>query len=410
MSAATTDTNQQTANTSTAGTVEKAGRRRMLVIALVLLLAAGFGCYQLVHGYHFVSTDDAFVDGNILPISARVAGHIAEVRVVDGQSVKEGDGLVVIDPRDYQVAYDQAKAALDDARAQATGSQINVPVTHVSTQQVLAAAQAGVSNSIAGVSVAEQNLRAAVATVAQAEANAVKSDADLVRYTELLNHENISRQQYDGAVALAKSNRAVVEVAKSSQLAAEQSLHQAGDKQRQAEADLRTAQTAPQQVAIQRAKEQSASALFAEREAELHQAELNLSYTVIRAPADGVIGQKHAQVGANVSIGQDLMSVVPVRNVWVTANFKETQLRYMHSGQQVTIHVDTFGGRKYRGRVTYIGGASGEKYSLLPPENATGNYVKVVQRIPVRINFEPDENRDLSLRPGMSVEPEVRVR
>lgn len=410
MNAATTHTNQPIANPSATGTGKKSGRTRLLVVAVVLLLAVVFGCYQLVHGYHFVSTDDAFVDGNILPVSARVAGHIAEVRVVDGQAVKAGDILVVIDPRDYQVAYEQAKAALDDARAQATGSQINVPVTDISTHQTLAAAQAGVSNSVAGVSAAEQNLKAAIATVAQTEANAVRSDADLVRYSELLKRENISRQQYDQAVAEAKSNRAAVEVAQSSQRAAEQALRQTRDKQHQAEADLKIAQTAPQQVAIQRTKEQSASALVVEREAELHQAQLNLSYTVIRAPVDGVVGQKHAQVGANVSVGQDLMSVVPLHDVWVTANFKETQLRHMHDGQPVSIHVDSFGGRMYRGHVIYIGGASGEKYSLLPPEEATGNYVKVVQRIPVRIEFEAGENGDLSLRPGMSVEPEVKVR
>jgi len=172
---------------------------------------------------------------------------------------------------------------------------------------------------------------------------------------------------------------------------------------------LRTAQTAPQQVELQLTKEQSALAQIALREAQLRQAELNLSYTVIRAPSSGVIGQKRAQLGQNVSVGQDLMSIVPLRDVWVTANFKETQLRQVRSGQAVEIQVDTFGGRKYKGHVTYIGGASGEKFSLLPPENATGNYVKVVQRIPVRIDLEQGENPDLCLRPGMSVVPEVRI-
>jgi membrane fusion protein, multidrug efflux system len=393
-----------------AKTEARSGKIRMYIVAFVVALAAGFGIYQVINHYHSVSTDDAFVDGNIMPISARVAGHIAEVRVTDGQAVKAGDVLVVIDPHDYQIAYERAKAALSDAQAQAAGSQINVPLMHVSTQQILASAQAGVSNSTAGIEAAEQNLNAATASVARAEANAVKSDSDLKRYATLLKHENVSQQQYDQALAEAKSNRAAVEAAQSTRRAAKQALRQAKDRQRQTVAELKTAQTAPQQIAIQLTKEQAASAIVAERGAELHQAELNLSYTIIRAPADGVVGQKHAQVGANVSVGQDLMSVVPLRNVWVTANFKETQLRHMHNGQSVAIRVDAFGGKSYRGHVTYIEGASGEKYSLLPPENATGNYVKVVQRIPVRIDFDPGENLDLSLRPGMSVVPEVKIR
>jgi membrane fusion protein, multidrug efflux system len=410
MDSTTSTTTITPQTTETAAPIAKKGRTRNIIVGLVVLLALLVGIRFLIQSYHFVDTDDAYIDGNIMPISARIAGHIAEVRVVEGQQVKAGDVLVTIDPRDYQAAYDQAKAALDDARAQAAGSQLNVPLTRVSTHQTLVSAIAGVSNSMEGVLAAQHNLNGAIAGVAQAQANAVKTDADLRRYADLLKHENVSQQQYDQALAAAKSNRAAVDLAQASEDAAEQALKQAQDKQRQSEADQKTAQTAPQQVELQRTKEQSALALISEREAQLHQAGLNLSYRVIRAPADGVVGQKRAQVGQNVSIGQDLMSVVPLRDVWVTANFKETQLRHMHSGQSVEIRVDTFSGRKYRGRVTYVGGASGERYSLLPPENATGNYVKVVQRIPVRIDFEKGENDDLSLRPGMSVVPEVSIR
>jgi membrane fusion protein (multidrug efflux system) len=210
-------------------------------------------------------------------------------------------------------------------------------------------------------------------------------------------------------LAAAKSNRAAVEYAQASELAAAQMLNQAKEKLKQAEAALKTAETAPQQVTLQVTREESAQAQVALRSAQARQAELNLSYTVIRAPADGVVGQKRVQVGQNVSIGEQLLSIVPLRGLWVTANFKETQLRHMHSGQSVEIHVDTFGGRRYRGHVAYIGGASGEKFSLLPPENATGNFVKVVQRIPVRIELDPGENDDLRLRPGMSVVPEVQI-
>lgn len=394
---------------STKAPQSKSGQKRKVLIGAAAFLAVAIGSGMLIHSYHYVETDDAYVDGNIMPISARVSGHVAEVRVVEGQQVKEGDVLAVIDPRDYEVAVDQAKAALADARAQAAGSHVSVPLTKITTHQTLDFAKAGTSNSAAGVQGAQHSLAAAVAVVAQAQANAAKTDADLVRYADLLKHGNVSQQQYDQALAAAKSNRAAVEQAQASQLAAEQMLNQSRDRRNQAETELRTAQTAPQQVELQLTKEQSALAQLALREAQLRQAELNLSYTVIRAPSSGVIGQKRAQVGQNVSVGQDLMSIVPLRDVWVTANFKETQLRQVRSGQAVEIQVDTFGGRKYKGHVTYIGGASGEKFSLLPPENATGNYVKVVQRIPVRIDLEQGENPDLGLRPGMSVVPEVRI-
>jgi membrane fusion protein (multidrug efflux system) len=381
--------------------------RLMLIVAAIIAVIAATAF--TLHSLHYVDTDDAAIDGNIMPISARIAGHIAEVKVVDGQQVKVGDVLAIIDPRDYQVALDQANAQLQDSRAQASGSQVNVPLVMIGTHQALDSAEAGASDSKAGILAAKHNLTGATAVVEQAKANAMKTDADLQRYADLLKHGNISQQQYDQALAAAKSNRAAVEYAQSSELAAGQTLNQAREKLKQAEAVLKTAQTAPQQVTLQVTKEQSAQAQVALRSAQAQQAELNLSYTVIRAPADGVVGQKRVQVGQNVAVGEQLLSIVPLRDVWVTANFKETQLRHMHSGQPVEIHVDTFGGQSYRGHVSYIGAASGEKFSLLPPENATGNFVKVVQRIPVRIDLEPGENSDRRLRPGMSVVPEVRI-
>jgi membrane fusion protein (multidrug efflux system) len=247
----------------------------------------------------------------------------------------------------------------------------------------------------------------------QAEANAAKSDADLVRYEQLVAKDDISRQQYDQAVAAAKANRSGVMSGRANVQAAEQAVHQAEGKLLQARADLRSAQTAPQQISMTLAKAEGADAQARERKAELDQADLNLSYTVVRSPATGIIGKRTVEVGQNVSIGQELVEVVPLDDVWVTANFKETQLAHMRPGQPVEIKVDAYG-RKWQAHVTNMGAGAGSVFSLLPPENATGNYVKVVQRVPVRLDFDRSAGSDFNaeglLKPGLSVEPDVRVR
>jgi membrane fusion protein (multidrug efflux system) len=248
-----------------------------------------------------------------------------------------------------------------------------------------------------------------------------RSDADLVRYEQLVAKEDISHQQYDQAFAAAKANRSGVVSAGASVLAAEQAVRQAKRKLLQAGADLRCAQTAPQQVSMTRAKAEAADAQARERKAQLDLAELNLSYTVVRSPVTGIIGKKAVEVGQNVGIGQELVEVVPLDDVWVTANFKETQLAHMRPGQPVEIKVDAYG-RTWKAHVTNLGAGAGSVFSLLPPENATGNYVKVVQRVPVRIDFDRNSDRSADrnsgsdfnaeglLKPGLSVEPEVRVR
>jgi membrane fusion protein, multidrug efflux system len=388
-------------------------RRKKILLGCIGLLIATVGGYFLHNAFLYEDTDDAQVDGHIMPLSARINGYILQVNVIEGQLVHAGDVLVVIDPKDYQVAVNQAKANVADAEASAASSHYNVPITSATAWSNLDSTRSSVSNAEAGVKAAEQNLEAAKATLVRAEADAAKTDADLVRYTQLVAKEDVSRQQYDHAVAAAKANRASVVAATAEVQANEQALHQAEGKLLQAKADMRSAETAPQQVSVARSKADAASAQVLQSKGQLEQAELNLSYTVIRSPVTGIIGKKSAEVGENVAVGQQLVTVVPLDDIWVTANFKETQLAHMRPGQPVRIKVDAYG-RTWAGHITNLGGGTGSVFSLLPPENATGNYVKVVQRVPVRIDFDhpADDpfNDDGLLKPGLSVEPEVRVR
>jgi len=387
--------------------------------AALLLLAAvivGGGLF-LWNSLAWESTDDAQVNGHVMPLSARINGYVLEVPVMEGQLVHAGDLLVTIDPNDYKIAVEQAQATFSDAQASAISSRFNVPITSVTTQSNLDSADTAVVNAEAGLNAAERNFESAQALLEQAEANAARSDADLGRYQQLVAKEDISHQQYDQAVAAAKANRSGVVSARAIVQAAEQAVHQAEGKLLQARADLRSAKTAPQQVSMTRAKADAADAQARERKAQLDQAELNLSYTVVRSPVTGIIGKKTVEVGQNVGIGQELVEVVPLDDVWVTANFKETQLAHMRPGQPVEIKVDAYG-RTWKAHVTNLGAGAGSVFSLLPPENATGNYVKVVQRVPVRIDFDrssgrspgSDFNADGLLKPGLSVEPEVKVR
>ena len=388
-------------------------QRKKMVLTVVVLGILIASCAFGYNAFLFESTDDAQVDGHVMPLSARINGHLEKVNVIEGQLVHAGDVLVAIDPTDYQVAVDRARANLADAEANAASSRTNVPITSATAFSGLDSANSGVTNADAGVYAAKHNLEAAKATLMQAEANAVKTDADLVRYEKLVAKQDISQQQYDQAVAAAKANRAAVVSSNASVQSAEQALRQAEARLLQAKADQRRAATAPEQVTVARARADASDALVEQRKAELRQAELNLSYTVIRTPVDGIVGKKTAEIGQNVSAGQELVTVVPLDDVWVTANFKETQLEHMRPGQPVVIKLDAYGHR-WKGHVTNLGGGTGSVFSLLPPENATGNYVKVVQRVPVRIDFDRTDaknfNADGLLKPGMSVEPEVKVR
>jgi membrane fusion protein (multidrug efflux system) len=386
-------------------------RKKVLIISaavVAVIAAASFGW----NAYRYEDTDDAQVDGHIMPLSAKISGQIKEVHVVEGQLVHANEVLVNIDPEDYKIAAEQAQANLANALATAASSHWSVPITSITVQNSLDSAKTAVANAEAGFRAAEHNYESAKAALTQAEANAAKSDADLERAKELVAKEDISRQQYDQAVAGATANRALVTSAEAAVHAAEQSVQQAQGKVLQAKNDLQTAETAPQQISLIQANALAADAQASQRKAQFAQAELNLGYTIIRSPVTGIIGKKSVEVGQNVSIGQQMVEVVPLDDIWVTANFKETQFEHMRLGQPVKIKVDAYG-RTWSGHVTNMGGGTGSVFSLLPPENATGNYVKVVQRVPVRIDFDrigQDFNAEGLLKPGLSVEPDVRVR
>jgi membrane fusion protein (multidrug efflux system) len=385
-------------------------RRRGIIIAVIAVLAlVAIGLWW--HSTYSESTDDAQVNGHLIQVSARIAGQVAKVYVDENQLVKAGDTIAELDPSDYQVAVENAEAALESAQANAAAANVNVPITTVNTGSNLRSANADVTGTEAGVGQAEKQLDAAHARVAQAQANFTKAQADLERYKPLVEKDVISKQQYDAAVAAADSNRAAVADARANEQAAVDAVKVALERQTQAQAGLKYAETGPEQVVAQSARAKQAQAQVAQAQAQLDQAKLNLSYTKIVAPEAGIITRKSVEINQNVAPGQNLLMLVSLEGLWVTANFKETQLRHMSAGQAVEIEVDSTG-KTYHGKVTQIGGATGSVLSLFPPENATGNYVKVVQRVPVRIDFTNLANEDPNheLRPGLSVEPSVRVK
>ena len=384
----------------------KRGRLWLLLGIVLVLLVGGFFLWRYLSSYE--STDDAQVDVHIYPVSARISGYVIAVNVGDNQYVEKGTVLVEIDPRDYQVAVDKAKADLASAEATARSLNINVPITSVNTLSQLSFSGSGVEDAVAGLAAAEKQLAAAQAQVQQAEANDVKAQDDLIRYKQLVDKQDVSAQIYDQALAAAKASTATVAATHANEAAVGQAVQQARSRVAEAEANLRAAQTRPQQIASTRARALSAVADVEQKGAALAQAELNLGYTKILAPVSGEV-TKTVVVGLNVQPGQQMLTVVPLHDVWITANFKETQMKYMRPGQPVRIHLDS-SGRDYQGHVDSIAGATGPVFSVLPPENATGNYVKIVQRIPVKIVLDPGENRDLQLRPGMSVEATVYLR
>jgi membrane fusion protein (multidrug efflux system) len=381
------------------------GGRTAIVLGVVLLLVLG-AAYFYWRSTFIEDTDDAQVDGNLYQISARVSGQVTKVYVDDNQTVQAGQLLAEIDPTDYQVALDQAQANLASAQAEFAQATVNVPLTQVSVGTSVATTSSDVKGSTDMVAQSEKQVEAAKARVAQAKANALKAQDDVDRYKPLVQKDVISKQQYDAAVAAAAGSRAAV---------AEAEANVSSARQRRAQSEAQSAQSVkngPGQIRVQQSRVAAAQAAIQQAQAKVEQARLNLSYTRITAPTAGIVNKKNVQVGANLAAGQDLMTVIPLTDLWVTANFKETQLLHMRPGQTVTIKVDAYGDRKFSGKVTQVGGATGSMLSLFPPENATGNYVKVVQRIPVRIDFTnlKQEDADYVLRPGLSVTPEVEVK
>ncbi len=390
----------------------RGGGRRTLILLVLIGVATVIMAIVLYQRFAaWESTDDAQIDGYIFPVSSRVPGYVTRVLVDNNQYVEAGTVLVKLDPKDYEVAVANAKATLANDQASAAALQTNVPITSVSTSSQLSSAHADIRNVEAGLLAAQRGSEAAQAALREAEANDLKAQDDVNRYKPLAERDEIPQQQYTQAVASQRATAAAVEAARASAAAAEQQVTQARSRLSQAQAQLRYAETQPQQISVQRSRAQAADAETERAAATLQQAQLNLQYTTILSPVAGIVGQRSVHPGQNVAPGQQLMTIVPLdgQNIWVTANFKETQLTYMRPGQPVRVYVDTYG-RTYDGHVLNIAGASGARYSLLPPENATGNYVKVVQRIPVKIVFERGQDPEHLLRPGMSVEPDVRVR
>jgi membrane fusion protein (multidrug efflux system) len=385
-------------------------RRRGIAIVVVLILAlVAAGLWW--RSTYTEDTDDAQINGHLIQVSSRIGGQVMKVYVDENQVVKAGDTIAELDPRDYQVAVENAEAALASAQANAAAANVNVPLTTVNTGSNLRSADADVTGTRASVEQAEKQLEAAHARVAQAQANNIKAQADLTRYKPLVEKDVISKQQFDAAVAAAAAAQADLAGAQASEQAAKDGVRVAHERETQAKALQQYAQTAPQQVAVQSARAKQALAQVQQAQAQLDQAKLNLSYTKITAPTAGIITRKSVEINQNVAPGQNLLTLVSLEGLWVTANFKETQLKHMLAGQTVEIEVDATG-KKYHGKVTQIGGATGSVLSLFPPENATGNYVKVVQRVPVRVDFDNlnGEDPNHELRPGLSVEPVVKVK
>jgi membrane fusion protein, multidrug efflux system len=397
--------------------------RVRILIGVVLLVAIGVGVWWWISAGR-ESTDDAQVDAHITPIASRVGGTVLQVPVEANQEVDAGAVLVEIDKRDYEVALERARAELADAEAAAVAARAGVPITSTTASSNEATARGGVEQAEAshleaqqGVEVARTRLTTAQARQREAAANATKASRDVERLKPLLAKDEIAQQQYDAAVAAAAGSKAATESAeaqiKEAELGirvAESRLAQASVGRQQASAELKTAQTAPEQVTASRARADAADAKVRQNKAIVKQAELNLEYATVKAPVKGIVSRKSVEVGQVIQAGQPLMTVIPLDRVWVTANFKETQLEHMRPGQRVRIEVDAYGGREFSGKVESLAAATGSRFSLLPPDNATGNYVKVVQRVPVRIVLDEGQDPEHLLRPGMSVVPTVYTR
>jgi membrane fusion protein (multidrug efflux system) len=400
-----------------------AGTRLKFILPAAVVLVAGIALAWWYYAGR-ESTDDAQIDGHIAQVSSSVGGRVIGVHVHDNQPVKKGTVLVEIDARDYQAAVDRAAAELASARASAEAARLGVPITRTETTSGVATAQGGLEQARAGIATAEHEIAAArarlasaEATLRQREAEAARAGRDAERLKALIAKEEIPQQQYDAAVSAADAARAAAEAARAVVAEAQTAIgvanaraEQARAGSEQAQASLRNAQTAPQQVAATRAQASVAEARVKQAEAVLAQAQLNLDHATVRAMSAGIVSRKTVEVGQTIAPGQPLMALVDLDDLWVTANLKETQLRDIQPGQRARISVDALGGREFTGKVDSVAAATGARFSLLPPDNATGNYVKVVQRVPVKIVFDPGQDPEHRLRPGMSVVPTILLR
>ena len=378
--------------------------------AIVLVSAAVAGTTFWLDSRHFESTDDAQVDGHFAALSTRIDGTVVWVdpNAENDHSVKAGDLLLQLDPRDFQVVLERAKANLKVRQSEARGASLEVPITDAAAFSQLHATEAARLEAIEAVQTADADLAGARHRLEQDQAIAGRAERDRVRYEALVEKREISKSAYDSRETESIAAAQTVETDLATIAADERKVEQARSVVDQRDAQVASARTAPQQLQNARANSATADSAIEQALAEVHAAELNLSYTKVYAPVSGVVGHKTVELGHRVQPGQTLLTVVPIDDIWITANFKETQLRHMRPGQPVTLHADSFD-HDYRGVVEDMAGASGPLFSLFPPENATGNYVKIVQRFPVRVHIEKGEDPGHDLRPGMSVEAKVRV-
>ncbi len=380
------------------------------ILLLSAAIAASGASLWWVHSQNYESTDDAQIEGHLDLVSSRISGTVLSInpKVENNRFVEAGTLLMELDPRDYAAELEHAKANLVTKVAEAHSAQVTVPIVDASAFGQLHSAEAANAQALANVESEQANLVAAQHKLRQDEAIYARAERDRVRYQALVEKHEISRSDYDARETEAAAGAQAVEADRAAIVSREQKIAEARSLVVQREAQIEAARIAPQQVTDARAKSESAGGHMEQARADLHSAQLNLSYTKIYAPVSGVIGRKTVELGHRVQPGQGLLVIVPSDDIWITANFKETQLRRMKAGQSVTVRVDAFG-REYKGTVESLPGAAGPLFSLFPPENATGNYVKVVQRFPVRIRLNKDQDSEHSLRPGMSVEPTVDV-
>jgi membrane fusion protein (multidrug efflux system) len=399
------------------------GRRVLIFVGAVVVAILGLGGWLWATAGR-ETTDDAQVDAHVTPIAARVGGTVLKVSVTENQEVEAGTVLVEIDRRDFELELERRRAELADAEAAAMAARAGVPITSTTATSQVSSARGGIEQADASVREAEQAIDAAKARLVTAQARlreaqstASRTARDVERFKPLLAKDEISQQQFDAAAAAADaasagldSTRAQITEAELAVRVAESRLTQARVARQTAAAGLATAETAPSQIAASKARADAADARVRQAQAVVQQAELNIEYATVKAATKGVVSKKSIEPGQIVQPGQPLMALIPLERVWITANFKETQLEHMRVGQRVTIEVDAYGGREFTGRIESVAPATGARFSLLPPDNATGNFVKVVQRVPVRITLDAGQDPEHLLRPGMSVEPTVYTR
>ena len=388
--------------------VDPAKRRRNIAIGVVIALVLVLGAVAWwIHSSTYETTDDAQVDAHLNPVAARVQGTVSAVYVEDNQTVRAGQPLVDLDTKDVEVSLAQAQANYDQAVAQMRAEDPNTPITQTTNASDISSQRAEVLNAEAALSAAQSDYQTAVAKVRQAEANNEKSKNDLVRYQQLLDKQEIAQSDYDQYLANARSQQANVNAAVASADSSAKTIDQRKAQLDQQQTKLRqTASNAPRQLEIKEADLATREASVESSKAQLEQAKLNVAYCHVISPVSGIVMQRSAELGQRIAAGSQLLIVAQVDAPWITANFKETQLRKMHVGQRVTVKIDALN-RSFTGEVESLAAATGDRASVLPAENATGNYVKVIQRLPVRIRLDPHQDGIEKVRPGMSVEPTV---